>query len=57
MSERQGPARTSDAGDDGERIEDGRAGLERAKDLMRRLLKVPKSEVNEPRGRERPERK
>jgi hypothetical protein len=43
MSEQKEPNRTSDEEDSQERIEDGEEGLEKTADLMRRLLKVPKS--------------
>jgi hypothetical protein len=46
MSEQRKPDRTSGEAAS-ERISDARAGLERTTDLLRRLLKVPKSDIQE----------
>lgn len=45
MSAKRKPDRTSDADPDAERIKDPEAGLERMKETLRRILKVPKSKI------------
>ena len=45
MSEQKRRTRTSDADQRPERIKDPRAGLDRLKDALKHILKVPKSVV------------
>ena len=45
MSERGKPTRTSGEGRSQERIRDPRAGLDRMKEALRHIVKVPKSVV------------
>ena len=57
MTEKKRRTPTSDGAANEERIPDGRAGLKRTEDLMRRLLKVPKADVMTPKkGANKPRR-
>lgn len=46
MSERKKPTPTSGAAEGPERIKDPKAGLDRLRDALRDILKVPKSAIS-----------
>jgi hypothetical protein len=50
MTGKPRPTHTSDAAADGERIKDPKAGLERTKEALKRILKVPKPSPQDAKG-------